>query len=126
MDLLAVGLNPVPIAGGSLVGEGLDGDRPRRLFATQGENDLVARLIDQPLAGCDAWPHRLAIDGQQHVARADVDAWAVEWRGRVRVPDVAAHHLPNAVAADVWRPLPVDAQVALPVVRALAVLAAHL
>src|SRR5262249_10848352 len=76
VDEAALALDPLTVAGGSLVANRLDGCGPRLVLAVaaQGEHDLVAGLVHQALTRRDLRPQPLPIDRQEQVARADVEA----------------------------------------------------
>src|SRR5262252_10249357 len=60
VDELALALDPLPVASGSLVPQRFDGRRPRLVLAipTEREHHLVARLVHQPLARGDVMAQR--------------------------------------------------------------------
>ena len=114
VDARAVGLDPVAVAQRRLVGERRDRrSAPRAaVLAAHGEHHRLVGLVDQPLDGRLTGRHRLAVDREQMVAGADVDAGRLSGERAF-----GSHESPAGCGARPRRaprrPTRVDAEVAL-------------
>src|SRR5947209_8232513 len=120
MYIAAIVFNPLTITGESLVRKRFDGDNARLLGVRilNGELYLVIGLVNQQFLRAALSSNALPIDGQNSIARGNVQTWTSERRGDFAVRGVAKDDARNGIARIFGVVVPIDAQKALTIVGA--------